>query len=151
MGGKRGWQKRFDYSMMGNGVNVAARLEGANKNYGTFDWISEYTYEPAKEAVGVRELDLIRVMGIKAPVRIYELVAEKGQLNEKQTKGFQYFAKGLELYRDQQWAESAKYFNAVNKFLPDHPPSSRYIERCLEKKANPPTTDGDGVFQATCK
>ena len=149
--GNMGSQKRFDYTMMGNAVNLAARLEGANKNYGTFDCISEYTYEPAKEAVEVRELDLIRVMGIKAPVRIYELVAEKGQLNEKQTKGFQYFAKGLELYRDQQWDESAKYFNAVNKFLPDDPPSSRYIERCREKKANPPPTDWDGVFEATSK
>ncbi|MEE8436042.1 MAG: adenylate/guanylate cyclase domain-containing protein, partial [bacterium] len=149
--GNMGSAKRFDYTMMGNAVNLAARLEGANKNYGMFNCISEYTYEPAKEAIEVREVDLIRVMGIKTPVRIYELVAEKGQLTEEQTKAFQYFAKGLELYRDQQWDESAKYFNAVNKFLPDDPPSSKYIDRCRDKKANPPPKDWDGVFEATSK
>jgi len=149
--GNMGSQKRFDYTMMGNAVNLAARLEGANKNYGMFNCISEYTYEPAKEAIEVREVDLIRVMGIKTPVRIYELVAEKGQLTEAQTKAFQYFAKGLELYRDQQWDESAKYFNAVNKFIPDDPPSSRYIDRCRNMKANPPGKDWDGVFEATSK
>ena len=149
--GNMGSAKRFDYTMMGNAVNLAARLEGANKNYGTFDCISEYTYEPAKEAIEVRELDLIRVMGIKTPVRIYELVAEKGQLSEEKTKAFKYFAKGLELYRDQQWDESAKYFNAVNKFIPNDPPSSKYIQRCKDMKANPPATDWDGVFEATSK
>ena len=148
--GNMGSAKRFDYTMMGNAVNLAARLEGANKNYGTFDCISEYTYEPAKEAIEVRELDLIRVMGIKTPVRIYELVAEKVQLSEEKTKAFKYFAKGLELYRDQQWDESAKYFNAVNKFIPNDPPSSKYIQLCKDMQAKPPATDGDGVYEATC-
>lgn len=149
--GNMGSVDRFDYTMMGNAVNLAARLEGANKNYGMFNCISEYTYEPAKEVVEAREMDLIRVMGIKQPVRIYELVARKGELSEEHTKAFAYFAKGLELYRDQQWDEAAKYFNAVNKFIPDDPPSAKYIERCRNMKANPPATDWDGVFEATSK
>lgn len=149
--GNMGSEKRFDYTMMGNAVNLAARLEGANKNYGTYSCISEMTYEPAKDAIEVRELDLIRVMGITTPVRIYELVAKKGELSEEQRKGFTYFAKGLELFRQQQWEESAKYFNAVNKFIPDDPPAGKFIERCRQFKANPPGSDWDGVFEATEK
>ncbi|MEE8477687.1 MAG: adenylate/guanylate cyclase domain-containing protein, partial [Gemmatimonadales bacterium] len=149
--GNMGSEKRFDYTMMGNAVNLAARLEGANKNYGTYTCISEMTYEPAKDAIEVRELDLIRVMGITTPVRIYELVAKKGELSEEQRKGYAYFAKGLELFRQQQWEESAKYFNAVNKFIPDDPPAGKFIERCREFKANPPGSDWDGVFEATEK
>ncbi|MDH5752136.1 MAG: adenylate/guanylate cyclase domain-containing protein, partial [Deltaproteobacteria bacterium] len=153
--GNMGSQKRFDYTMMGNSVNLAARLEGANKNYGTFSCISEYTYAGAKDAVEVRELDLIRVMGIKTPVRIYELVAKKGELTEEQKKGFAYYNKGLSLYRDMNWDESIKYFNAVFKFLPDDPPSKTFIERCQDFKEHPPKVpEGekwDGVFTATSK
>ncbi|MBI3992636.1 MAG: CHASE2 domain-containing protein [Candidatus Lambdaproteobacteria bacterium] len=149
--GNMGSEKRFDYTMMGNSVNLAARLEGANKNYGTFTCMSEYTYEQAKDAVEVRELDLIRVIGINTPVRIYELVARKGELTEEQKKGFAYFAKGLQLYREQQWDEAEKYFNAVLKFIPDDPPATRYLKRCSDMKAKPPAPDWDGVFVATEK
>ena len=149
--GNMGSEKRFDYTMMGNSVNLAARLEGANKNYGTFTCMSEYTYDMAKEAVEGRELDLIRVMGIQTPVRIFELVCRKGELNEEQQKGFPYYAKGLELYRAQQWEEAYKYFAAVMKFIPDDPPSKTYMERCKEMRANPPGEDWDGVFTAASK
>ncbi len=149
--GNMGSEKRFDYTMMGNAVNLAARLEGANKNYATYSCISEMTYEAAKDAIEVRELDLIRVMGITTAVRIYELVAKKGELSEEQRKGFAYFAKGLELYRQQEWEEAAKYFNAVYKFIPDDPPAGKFVERCRQFKANPPGSDWDGVFEATEK
>ncbi len=149
--GNMGSEKRFDYTMMGNAVNLAARLEGANKNYGTFTCISEFTYEHAKDAVEVRELDLIRVVGIHQPVRLYELVARKGELTEEQTKAFAYYHKGLELYRKQEWEEAAKYFNAVFKFIPDDPPSKVFIERCREFYNNPPGEDWDGVFTAAGK
>ncbi|HKI99622.1 MAG TPA: CHASE2 domain-containing protein [bacterium] len=149
--GNMGSEKRFDYTMMGNSVNLAARLEGANKNYGSYSCISEYTYEPAKDDIEVRELDLIRVIGINTPVRIYELLALKGELPEEMQKGIAYFAKGLELYRQQQWEEAAKYFNAVFKFIPDDPPSTKFIERCREFYKNPPGEDWDGVFVAASK
>ena len=149
--GNMGSEKRFDYTMMGNSVNLAARLEGANKNYGTYTMVSEFTYEPAKNDIEVRELDLIRVIGIKTPVRIYELLAKKGELDEEVKKGIAYFAKGLELYRKQDWEEAAKYFNAVFKFIPDDPPSKTFIERCREFYKNPPGEDWDGVFVAASK
>ncbi|MCZ6534218.1 MAG: adenylate/guanylate cyclase domain-containing protein [SAR324 cluster bacterium] len=150
--GNMGSEDRFDYTMMGNSVNLAARLEGANKNYGTYSMISEFTYEPAKDAIEARELDLIRVIGINTPVRVYELAAKKGELDEKRQKAFPYFAKGLELYRKQEWDEAIKYFNATEKLIPDDPPSKVYIERCEAFKANPPEEkDWDGVFTATEK
>ena len=155
--GNMGSENRFDYTMMGNSVNLAARLEGANKNYGTFTCVSEYTYEPAKEAVVGREMDLIRVIGIKQPVRIYEVLARKGELNDQQMKGIAIFEKGLQLYRQQHWDESIKHFTAVQKVFPDDPPSLTFIRRCQEYKAaaqNPATAlpaDWDGVFEASAK
>ena len=149
--GNMGSINRFDYTMMGSAVNLAARLEGANKNYGTHSMISEMTYQPAKEAIEARELDLIRVMGIKTPVRVYELVDRKGELDENRTKGHAYFAKGLELYRGQEWDEALKYFAAVNKFIPEDPPSKIFLKRCQEFKAAPPGQEWDGVFTATEK
>ena len=149
--GNMGSQSRFDYTMMGNAVNLAARLEGANKNYGSYTCMSEFTYEQAKDAVEVRELDLIRVIGINQPVRLYELLAKKGELPEDLQKGVAYFAKGLELYRKQQWEEAAKYFNAVFKFIPDDPPSKKFIDRCRDFYKNPPGADWDGVFVAASK
>lgn len=149
--GNMGSENRFDYTMMGNSVNLAARLEGANKNYGSYDCISEMTYEIVKDKMDVRELDLIRVMGITTPVRIYELIARKGEMKENQKKAFAYFARGLELYREQQWDEAKKYFNAVYKFIPEDPPSTNFIERCNEFKAAPPAKDWDGVFTASSK
>ena len=93
-----------------------------------------------------------RVIGINTPVRVYELAAKKGELDEKRQKAFPYFAKGLELYRKQEWDEAIKYFNATEKLIPDDPPSKVYIERCEAFKANPPEEkDWDGVFMATEK
>ena len=149
--GNMGSENRFDYTMMGNSVNLAARLEGANKNYGSYDCISEMTYEPAKDHIEVRELDLIRVVGINTPVRIYELCAKKGELSETQAKGFPYYLKGLELYRKQQWDEAIKYFKAAMKIIPEDPPSAEFIRRCEDFKANPPGDEWDGVFTATSK
>ena len=149
--GNMGSQKRFDYTMMGNAVNLAARLEGANKNYGMFNCISEFTYEAAKDAIEAREVDLIRVMGITTPVRIYELVCHKGELTENQKKGFAYFAKGLELYRTDQFEEAIKYFKAVFKFIPDDPPSTKFIGRCEGYIKSPPPADWEGVYTATEK
>ena len=149
--GNMGSADRFDYTMMGNSVNLAARLEGANKNWGTFTAVSEYTYEPAKDAVEARELDLIQVMGIKKPVRVFELLARKGELSEQQMKAMAVFHKGLELYRGQKWDDAIKHFTAVQKVYIDDPPSKVFIQRCKEFAESPPGEEWDGVFVATGK
>lgn len=146
--GNMGSETRFNYTMMGNSVNLAARLEGANKFYGTYAMCTEYTYNPAKDAVIGRELDLIVVKGVTQPVRVYEIVGKRGEVPEERLKGIQYFEKGLELYRKQQWDEAAKYFSATFKFIPDDPPSKVFIERCKEFKAGPPVKDWNGAYEA---
>ncbi len=152
--GNMGSQKRFDYTMMGNSVNLAARLEGANKNYKMYNCISEYTYAAAKDSIETREVDLIRVLGINAPVQIYELVARKGELNPEQQAGFKHFKQGLALYRQQDWDHAINAFKACCQNLPDDPPAKVYIQRCLTYRQSPPVPKGqvwDGVFSATSK
>ncbi|MDH4225760.1 MAG: adenylate/guanylate cyclase domain-containing protein, partial [Deltaproteobacteria bacterium] len=98
-----------------------------------------------------REMDLIRVMGISTPVRIYEILSKKGELSESVAQGVSHFEKGLELYRAQQWDKAIAQFNEVMKFIPNDPPSKTFIQRCQDYKAAPPPADWDGVFVASSK
>jgi adenylate cyclase len=149
--GNMGSENHFNYTIMGNSVNLASRLEGANKNWGTFNCCSEMSWEGCKEAIEGRELDLIRVIGIAKPVRVYEMVARKGELPEDQFKAFRIFEKGLTLYREQKWDDAIKHFAAVMKVIPGDPPSKVFTARCIEFKENPPGADWDGVFVASEK
>jgi adenylate cyclase len=149
--GNMGSENHFNYTIMGNAVNLASRLEGANKNWGTYSCCSEMSWEGCKDVIEGRELDLIRVVGINKPVRVYEMIARKGELPDDQLKAYRIFEKGLSLYREQKWDEATKYFNAVMKVIPADPPSKIFIERCNEFKADPPGAEWDGVFVAESK
>ena len=91
------------------------------------------------------------MIGINTPVRVYELVARKGELPEDRQKAYRIFEKGLQLYRGQKWEEAIKHFNAVMKVIPDDPPSKTFIERCQSFLASPPPAEWDGVFVASSK
>ncbi|MBT4285983.1 MAG: CHASE2 domain-containing protein [Deltaproteobacteria bacterium] len=149
--GNMGSAYRMDYTMMGDSVNLAARLEGVNKEYKTFNMISEFTYEAVKDQVDTRELDLIRVVGKNKPVRIYEVLGVKGEISEETIHGYKYFSKGLNLYRKQQWEEAIKYFMHTIKLSKSDGPSETFIKRCQYFKENPLTNDWDGVFSMTSK
>jgi adenylate cyclase len=149
--GNMGSAYRMDYTMMGDGVNLAARLEGVNKQYKTFCMISEFTYEEVKNTIETRELDLIRVVGKLKPVRIYEVLGKKGEVDSEKLKAYQFFTKGLQLYRNQKWEEAKKFFAHTNKLLTFDGASQVFFERCKEFKNNPPGEGWDGVYQMRSK
>jgi len=154
--GNMGSNMRMNYTMMGDTVNTAARLEASAKQYGIYIQASESTYEPVKDKFEWRTLDYVRVKGKTVPVRTYELLAEKGKLADETAKLMSLFHEGLELYYSQKWDKALKAFKAADKLedmFPMRPtnPSRIYIERCEHLKENPPGADWDKVWTLTKK
>jgi adenylate cyclase len=150
MVGNMGSEQLFDYTVMGDSVNLSARLEGANKTYQTNILISEFTYERVKQDFACMELDSVRVKGKRLPVKIYQLVGER-ELPEAQKEAVERFHRALELYKKQQWDEAIALFQAVTAIDPGVRAAQLYIQRSLELKISPPPPDWDGVFTMTSK
>jgi adenylate cyclase len=145
--GNVGGNERFDYTVIGDSVNLAARLEAANKMYKTQILMSEYTYGFVKEKVFARELDLIVVKGKTKPVRIYELISDDIDSVPFEKKLLvETYGKGIEKYRNREWRKAAGYFQKCLAIDPSDYPSEMYLERSRTFERRPPSPYWDGVF-----
>ena len=154
--GNMGSEMRMNYTMMGDTVNVAARLESSAKLYGVYIQVAENTYKKVKDEFEWRTLDYVRVKGKKVPVHVYELLSEKGQLDDDTAKMLTIFHEGLELYSAQKWNDALKKFEesaTLEDEFPTRPttPSKVYIFRCNHFIENLPEKDWDGVWIMTTK
>jgi len=145
--GNMGTDRKMDYTIMGNSVNLASRLEGVNKQYGTWILISEETCRAAGSGFTVRQLDRVRVVGIEEPVRLYELIDEKNATDADTLEAVELFHQGQKMFENRQWEDALKQFLKVLKILPADGPSEFFIKRCQGFKKKPPPASWDGVFK----
>lgn len=149
--GNLGSSQLFDYTVIGDDVNLGARLEGANKQYGTTIIISEFTYRLVRKTARVRELDIVRVKGKSKPVKIFELRGMEPLTPIEQELVIDVYTDALNYYKELKWYQALKEFKRVLRYFPTDGPTRVYIKRCLDFIESPPEETWDGVYDFTTK
>jgi adenylate cyclase len=150
--GNIGSPKRMDYTVIGDGVNLAARIESACKQYGAHILISEYTYKAVKATYRTRQVDYVIVKGKTEPVGIYEVLDfhdDESYPNLVEALGL--FNDGYRSWNLGKWDQATKLFNSVKKLNPNDKGAQLYLDRCTHMKKNPPKGTWDGVWVMTTK
>ena len=147
--GNMGTDKKMNYTMMGNDVNLAARLEGVNKVYHTWILVSESTWLAAnsgenKGKIVARRMDKVRVVGINKPVQLYNIVGLRNEMSEKELKSVDLFHQGLDRYLQRDFVNAKKYFDEANRLFPE-------TVTCYNRDGSTYKEDGPAsVFSARC-
>jgi adenylate cyclase len=145
--GSIGSEWMMNYTVMGDTVNLASRLEGANKEYGGRILVSEATIAGASDAVEAREIDRVAVLGQNRPQAVFEIMGRKGGLSPAQLELRDRFSEGLSCYRRRQWDESRRAFEAALAVVPNDGPSITFINRLDKLILRPPGEDWDGSWR----
>jgi len=151
--GNMGSRSRFDYTILGDTVNLGARLEGQTKSYGAELIIAETTYHDVKDWAATRFLDLIAVKGKTEPVRIYECPGVAKEMDERFLEGLKKFEEAVDVYyMGRRFEEGISVFESLKNYRGGNDVAcDLYISRCKEFHKNPPPEEWDGVFVATSK
>lgn len=144
--GNMGSNRQFQYTVMGDAVNQAARYEPANKEYGTRIMMGESTYLMAKHAVEARLLDKIVVKGKTEPIRVYELLAKKGELSEDKTRVVALYEEALQLHWQRNWDAAICALDQALALDPADQPCSRIRARLEHYRADPPPDGWMGEY-----
>ena len=148
--GNIGSSRRMDYTAIGDTVNLSARLEGVNKIYKTKIIISDATFRLVKDEFICRELDFLTVKGKKTPTRIYELIAYRDHGDNDRYQWTENYHEALDIYRQGNWENAGKLFEALAQKRDNDPPSLVMAERCKYLIENPPA-HWDGILKLEVK
>jgi adenylate cyclase len=150
--GNIGSPKRMDYTVIGDGVNLAARIESACKQYGAHILISEFTYKAVKATYRTRQVDYVIVKGKTEPVGVYEVLDFHDETSyPNMVEALGNFNDGYRAWNEGKWDQSIKLFNTVKKINPNDKAAQLYLDRCDYMKKHPPKGKWDGVWVMTSK
>lgn len=144
--GSIGSEFMMSYTVMGDAVNLASRLEGANKIYGSHSLVSEPTIALADGVIEFREIDRLVVVGQSHPETVFEIIGRKDELAPEQTVLLERYSEGLAAYRARNWDDARQAFSAALEAVPGDGPSKTFIQRIGDFQANPPAADWDGAW-----